>query len=103
LAQYILLTNFDNYVKKFAEWNNVEVTRKIAPCAVPLQVELLLSILAWVALMQLPLLIALGHKARSRLFLGKCGGLKRKNDLGDFILPIAAIRGEGTSNDYFPG
>jgi AMP nucleosidase len=36
------------------------------------------------------------------LFLGKCGGLKRKNQLGDFILPIAAIRGEGTSDDYFP-
>ncbi|MEN9598796.1 MAG: hypothetical protein RL596_1107, partial [Bacteroidota bacterium] len=36
------------------------------------------------------------------LFLGKCGGLKRRNKLGDLILPIAAIRGEGTSNDYFP-
>ncbi len=36
------------------------------------------------------------------LFLGKCGGLKKKNDIGDFILPIAAIRGEGTSTDYFP-
>jgi AMP nucleosidase len=36
------------------------------------------------------------------LFLGKCGGLKKKNQLGDLILPIAAIRGEGTSNDYFP-
>ena len=36
------------------------------------------------------------------LFLGKCGGLKRKNKLGDLILPIAAIRGEGTSTDYFP-
>jgi AMP nucleosidase len=34
------------------------------------------------------------------LFLGKCGGLKRKNELGDLVLPIAAIRGEGTSNDY---
>ena len=34
------------------------------------------------------------------LFLGKCGGLKKKNKLGDLILPIAAIRGEGTSNDY---
>ncbi|HPE87545.1 MAG TPA: AMP nucleosidase, partial [Bacteroidales bacterium] len=34
--------------------------------------------------------------------LGKCGGLKKKNALGDLILPIAAIRGEGTSNDYFP-
>ena len=36
------------------------------------------------------------------LFLGKCGGLKRKNKLGDLILPIAAIRGDGTSTDYFP-
>jgi AMP nucleosidase len=36
------------------------------------------------------------------LFLGKCGGLKKKNQLGDFILPIAAIRNEGTSNDYMP-
>ena len=36
------------------------------------------------------------------LFLGKCGGLKRRNKLGDLLLPIAAIRGEGTSNDYFP-
>jgi AMP nucleosidase len=36
------------------------------------------------------------------LFLGKCGGLKKKSQVGDLILPIAAIRGEGTSNDYFP-
>ena len=36
------------------------------------------------------------------LFLGKCGGLKKKNEIGDLILPIAAIRGEGTSDDYFP-
>jgi AMP nucleosidase len=36
------------------------------------------------------------------LFLGKCGGLKKKTAIGDYILPIAAIRGEGTSNDFFP-
>jgi AMP nucleosidase len=36
------------------------------------------------------------------LFLGKCGGLKRKNQIGDLILPIAAIRGEGPSSDYLP-
>jgi AMP nucleosidase len=34
--------------------------------------------------------------------LGKCGVLKQDRDLGEFILPIAALRGEGTSNDYFP-
>jgi len=46
------------------------------------------------------LLSAISPKAV--LFLGKCGGLKKRNKLGDFILPIAALRGEGTSNDYFP-
>lgn len=46
------------------------------------------------------LLTAVNPKAV--LFLGKCGGLKKKNQIGDLILPIAAIRGEGTSNDYFP-
>jgi AMP nucleosidase len=41
-------------------------------------------------------------KPKAALFLGKCGGLKKKNKIGDLILPIAAIRGEGTSNDYLP-
>src|SRR5438045_9544084 len=41
-------------------------------------------------------------KPKAVLFLGKCGGLKKRNKLGDLILPIAAIRGEGTSDDYFP-
>jgi AMP nucleosidase len=39
---------------------------------------------------------------KAALFLGKCGGLKKKSEVGDLILPIAAIRGEGTSDDYFP-
>ena len=46
------------------------------------------------------LLSALQPKAV--LFLGKCGGIKHRAEIGDLILPIAAIRGEGTSNDYFP-
>ena len=41
-------------------------------------------------------------KPKGILFLGKCGGLKKTTDIGNFILPIAAIRGEGTSDDYFP-
>ena len=47
------------------------------------------------------LLSAINPKAT--LFLGKCGGLRSdKNKVGDLILPIAAVRGEGTSDDYFP-
>ena len=41
-------------------------------------------------------------KPKACLFLGKCGGTKKKNKVGDLILPIAAIRGDGTSDDYFP-
>ena len=41
-------------------------------------------------------------KPKGVLFLGKCGGLKRTTEIGHFILPTAAIRGEGTSDDYFP-
>lgn len=46
------------------------------------------------------LLSAISPKAV--LFLGKCGGVKKANNLGDYLLPIAAIRGEGTSNEYLP-
>jgi AMP nucleosidase len=41
-------------------------------------------------------------KPKGVLFLGKCGGLKNSTEIGHFILPMAAIRGEGTSNDYLP-
>ena len=42
------------------------------------------------------------RKPKGVLFLGKCGGLKDSSEIGNLILPIAAIRGDGTSNDYFP-
>ena len=46
--------------------------------------------------------LLIARDPRGVLFLGKCGGLKRSSEIGHFILPIAAIRGEGTSDDYFP-
>ena len=46
--------------------------------------------------------ILVARNPKGVLFLGKCGGLKRSTELGHFILPTAAIRGEGTSNDYMP-
>ena len=41
-------------------------------------------------------------KPKAVLFLGKCGSLKSYIGLGALLLPIAGIRGEGTSLDYFP-
>ncbi|MBE6340402.1 MAG: AMP nucleosidase [Bacteroidales bacterium] len=101
IPRYVLLTNFQKYVEMFAEYYNVEVVMGNMPSA---QADNLIIINFGMgspnAATIMDLLSAIQPKAV--LFLGKCGGLKRKNNIGDFILPIAAIRGEGTSNDYFP-
>jgi AMP nucleosidase len=102
-GDYILLTNFDNYVSLFAEWHGVEVVGESRPMQVATADEI--SIINFgmgspTAATIMDLLTAIEPEAV--LFLGKCGGLKKRNKLGDLILPIAAIRGEGTSNDYFP-
>lgn len=102
-GKYILLTNFNKYVRKFAEWNNVEVNGLDMP--MPSATSNGITIINFGmgsanAATIMDLLSSIHPSAV--LFLGKCGGLKKKNQLGDMILPIAAIRGEGTSNDYFP-
>lgn len=102
-GKYILLTNFNKYVRKFAEWNSVEVKGLDMP--MPNATANGITIINFGmgsanAATIMDLLSAIQPKAA--LFLGKCGGLKKKNELGDLILPIAAIRGEGTSDDYFP-
>ena len=102
-GQYILLTNFDNYVQKFADWHGVEVKgldRAMHSASADGITIINFSMGSPMAATVMDLLTAIMPKAV--LFLGKCGGLKKKNQLGDFVLPIAAIRGEGTSNDYFP-
>lgn len=102
-GEYILLTNFSNYVNMFAQWNNVEVIGRDKPmqCATAGGITLInFGMGSPSAATIMDLLTAISPKAV--LFLGKCGGLKKRNKLGDLILPIAAIRGEGTSNDYFP-
>ena len=102
-GKYILLTNFSNYVNLFAEWNNVPVVGKDKPmqCATSGNISIInFGMGSPSAATIMDLLTAIHPEAV--LFLGKCGGLKKRNKLGDLILPIAAIRGEGTSNDYFP-
>ena len=102
-GEYILLTNFSNYVKMFAEWNNVPVIGLDRPfqCATANGITILnFGMGSPGAATVMDLLTAI--KPQAVMFLGKCGGLKKRNKIGDLILPIAAIRGEGTSNDYFP-
>jgi AMP nucleosidase len=102
-GQYILLTNFSNYVTLFAKWNNVKVVGHDKPmqCATANGITIInFGMGSPGAATIMDLLTAIEPQAV--LFLGKCGGLKKRNKLGDLILPIAAIRGEGTSGDYFP-
>ena len=102
-GEYILLTNFSNYVELFAQWNNAEVIGKEKPMQSATAEGITIINFGMgspTAATIMDLLTAIEPKAV--LFLGKCGGLKKRNKIGDLLLPIAAIRGEGTSNDYFP-
>ena len=102
-SKYILLVNFSHYVRMFAEIHQTTICCEEMP--MPNATAAGISIIDFGmgspnAATVMDLLSAIEPKAV--LFLGKCGGLKDKPGVGEFILPIAAIRGEGTSNDYFP-
>ena len=102
-GEYILLCNFLNYVEKFAEMHDVPIIGigKPMQCATANGITIInFGMGSASAATCMDLLSAI--KPKGVLFLGKCGGLKRKNEVGDLVLSIAAIRGEGTSNDYFP-
>lgn len=102
-GEYILLVNFGHYLELFAKWNNVEIRGhdRQMPSATWDKITMInFGMGSPNAATVMDLLSAIEPKAV--LFLGKCGGLKKINQVGDLILPIAAIRGEGTSNDYFP-
>ena len=102
-GEYILLVNFGAYLETFARLNNVEIKGRdrSMPSATAGNITMIrFGMGSANAATVMDLLSAVNPKAC--LFLGKCGGLKHINALGDYILPIAAIRGEGTSDDYFP-
>lgn len=102
-GKYIILVNFKDYLIRFANKFGVQINGENSP--MPNATAEGITIINFgmgsaSAATVMDLLVAVEPNAV--LFLGKCGGLKKINELGDMILPIAAIRGEGTSNDYFP-
>src|ERR1700733_9249625 len=103
-GQYIILTNFSKYIQLFSEWNNnapiMGIDKPMQSVTADGITIINFGMGSSVAATIMDLLTAVHPKAV--VFLGKCGGLKKKNNVGDLILPIAAIRGEGTSNDYLP-
>jgi len=103
-GKYIILTNFSKYIQLFSEWHD---NAPVMGLDKPMQSVTANGITiinfgmgSSVAATVMDLLTAISPKAV--IFLGKCGALKKKINVGDLILPIAAIRGEGTSNDYMP-
>ncbi|PLX06163.1 MAG: AMP nucleosidase [Marinilabiliales bacterium] len=102
-GEYILLTNFQLYVELFAQFNKVKVEgldQNMSSATAQNITIINFGMGSPNAATIVDLLSAISPK--DVLFLGKCGGLKAKNKLGDLILPIAAIRSEGTSDDYLP-
>lgn len=103
-GDYLLLTNFHNYVTRFAEQFNCEMRGIGRPMQTATNSQGLTIVNFGIgspnAATIMDLLVA--RQPKGVLFLGKCGGVKHSTEIGHFILPIAAIRGEGTSGDYMP-
>ncbi|MGH8061048.1 MAG: AMP nucleosidase [Pseudoxanthomonas sp.] len=100
-GEHILLTNFGGYLNAFSQLTGAPIVgldRPMASATIDGITMINFGMGSPNAATMMDLLSAIMPKAV--LFLGKCGGLKKKNELGDLVLPIAAIRGEGTSNDY---
>ncbi|MBN1499683.1 MAG: AMP nucleosidase [Spirochaetes bacterium] len=102
-GEYILLTNFSNYVENFAKKFGVEVIGHDRPMQTATANDITIINFGMGSAMAATVMDLLSAiKPKAALFLGKCGALKPQIKLGDIIMPIAAIRGEGTSNDYLP-
>lgn len=102
-GKYILLTNFKDYITHFAELMDTEIHGLDRPMQSATKGDITIinfQMGSAMAATIMDLLTAIMPKAV--LFLGKTGSLKSYIGLGELILPIAAIRGEGASNDYFP-
>jgi AMP nucleosidase len=102
-GEYILLTNFSKYVTDFAERFDVPIQGLERPMQAATADNITIINFGMGSAMAATVMDLLGAvKPKAALFLGKCGALKEKISQGDFILPIAAIRGEGTGDDYLP-
>ncbi len=103
-GDYVLLTNFSNYLENFVSRFNCDIRGTDRPMQSATNAAGLSMVNFGIGSPNAAIIMDLlsARKPKGVLFLGKCGGLKQTTEIGHFILPIAAIRGEGTSDDYFP-
>jgi len=103
-GKHVLLTNFTAYVRQFAGKFGCQLYGEDRPMQAATNQDGVTIVNFGIgspnAATVMDLLTA--NHPEAVLFLGKCGGLKSSTEIGNFILPIGAIRGEGTSDDYLP-
>lgn len=104
-CSYLLLTNFSYYMKKFTELYQVPLIQgsMFSVAHVPkLDISLIDFKLGSASAALTVDLCSFLPNIKAALMLGMCGGLRSHYKIGDYFLPVAGIRGEGTSNFYFP-
>ena len=103
-CSHVLITNFRQYIKAFSDMTGCEiregnfriVNAPALDCTMidfgigSPQAALVINGLAYL------------DNLKSVVMLGMCGGIDDILEIGDFIVPTAAIRGEGTSRHYLP-
>lgn len=100
----LILTNFPRYVDHFAKERNVPVYEgsmfKVAHS--PQDEVSILDFKIGSPAAALVVDICSFLPIRASVLLGMCGGLRRRYQIGEYLVPVAAIRAEGTSDFYFP-
>lgn len=103
-GEFVLITNFKSYIKRFqkktagtfSEGNFRVANAPDLNCSMidfgigSPQAALVINCLAYM------------DKLKAVIMLGMCGGIDDTLEVGDFLVPVAAIRGEGTSRHYLP-
>lgn len=100
----LILTNFPRYVEHFAKTRNVPIHEgsmfKVAHS--PKEDVSILDFKIGSPAAALVVDVCSFLPFRACILLGMCGGLRRRYQVGDYFVPVASIRGEGTSDFYFP-
>ena len=102
--KFILLSNFPHYIDEFAELVKATVhAGSVLRVAHSIDADISIIDYRVGAPMAALVVDVLSYtEPQCVVMLGLCGGLHRNQKIGDFLLPMAAIRDEGASLHYMP-
>lgn len=101
---YVLLVNFERYVELFSRISKSRIFEGSVMTSCHWFKEKISIVDYGVGSPTAALIVELLSfiKPKAVVMLGLCGGLRSNQKVGDFFLPVAAIRGEGTSDHFMP-